>query len=259
MNPRLLRPRQAGGFNPRTISGLFGWWDFSDVSTLGPTNSGTGTVSNNGPVKYVADKSGNGRHMTNAGADSVSPTYLEAAQNSRSVLGFDGGDDLQALSSLTFTAQTVFMVLRMASGAASNSRAFSQAIVSTEDFSGSGHHIPIQRNSNLNSIGSYSNGGNRAVVSVSTGTWVLFMCQHTGSEIQNRLNNGTAQTYAHTLNTTFASYRIGGGARSNTALGGLAPWQDRIAETLVYSTSLSESERNAVARWLGTKWGITVS
>lgn len=259
MNHRLMRPRASGAFNPKSISGLLGWWDFSDATTLGPTSSGTGTLSNNGPVKYAADKSGNERHMTQTGADSVAPSFVQSATNGLSALSFDGGDDLRVAATVSLTGQTIFQVLRMANGAAANARAFSQALSSNEDFAGTGHYIPILRNSSLSGLSSYASSSNRAVITISVDTWLLFMSQHTGSEIQNRLNNGTAATYSHTLNGTFAQFRIGGSARTAVGTASIDPWQDRIAETVVYAKSLSDTERNAVAAWLGKKWGIKVS
>jgi len=255
MSPRLLRPRQAGGFNPKTISGLLGWWDFSDTALMGPTSSGVGSVSNNAPVKYVADKSGNGIHMTQSGADSAAPTLISSGQNGRAVLGFDGGDSLNANYTIALTGETVFQVIRMASGAASFARGFSQSD-SGEDFSTSGHYIPILRNATQAAIASFAGGLNVGVQLVTTGNMVIASSQHSGSVISNRINGGTAATSFHTLNKTFTRFSIGYGIgpTANTAF-----WQDRICETVVYSRSLTDAERVSVTRWLGTKWGITVA
>jgi len=255
MSPRLLRPRAAGGFNPKTISGLLGWWDFSDTALMGPTSSGVGSVSNNGPVKYVADKSGNGIHMTQSGADSAAPTLISSGQNGRAVLGFDGGDSLTASHTITLTGETVFQVIRMASGATSFARSFSQSD-SGEDFSTSGHYIPILRSVSQAAIASFAGGTSLAVNVVTIGNMFIASSQHTGSVISNRVNGGTAATALNTLNKTFTRFSIGNGIG---ATGGSAFWQDRICETVVYSRSLTDAERVSVTRWLGTKWGITVA
>jgi hypothetical protein len=252
MSPRLLRPR-ATGFNPKSISGLIGWWDFSDASTLAPSSSGTGTVSNNGPIKYVADKSGASAAMIQTGADSVSPTYLTSGQNNLSVAGFDGGDWMSMSYTLTLTSQTVFAVARLASAASSNGRLFTQSD-SGNDFSTSGHYVPLQRNASGESLAAYVNGDNRASVSVTYDQWFVACSRHTGSQIQSRVNNGSAQTYSHTLNKEFTRFGIG---ESLPSFG--ARWRDRMAELLVFSRSISDSEMNAVARWLGKKWNITVA
>ena len=254
MSPRLLRPR-ATGFNPKSISGLVGWWDFSDASTLGPTSSGAGTVSNNGPVKYVADKSGASAAMIQTGADSVSPTYFAAAQNGLGVAGFDGGDRLLSTFTRTYTAQTVFAVARMASTMASNGRLFTQTD-SQNDFSTSGLYIPFVRDASNQAIASNGNDStSRAIVAITYDTWFVACNRHTGSQIQNRINNGSSAVYSHTLNKEFTRSSIGDSLNSGFG----ATWRDRVAEVLVFSRSLTDSEMNAVARWLGKKWNITVA
>ena len=247
--------RPTSSFDPKSISGLIGWWDFSDASTLGPTSSGTGTVSNNGPIKYVADKSGASAAMIQTGADSVSPTYLAAAQNGLSVAGFDGGDRLLSTFTRTYTEQTVFAVARMTSTMASNGRLFTQTD-SQNDFATSGLYIPFVRDASNQAIASNGNDTNsRAIVAITYDTWFVACSRHTGSQIQNRINNGSSAVYSHTLNKEFTRSSIGDSL--NPGFG--ATWRDRVAEVLVFSRSISDSEMNAVARWLGKKWNITVA
>jgi hypothetical protein len=192
--------------------------------------------------------------MIQTGADSVSPTYLAAAQNGRNVAGFDGGDSVTCNFAKTFTSQTVFGVTRLTSAAAINARLFSQSD-SGNDFETSGHYIPIMRNGGGASILSFALGGSRAAVSVPYDTWFIACSRHTGSQIQNRVNNGSAATYNHTLN--FSVTRLCVGASVNAGGGG--NWADAIGESLVFDRAISDSEMNAVASWLGKKWNITVA
>lgn len=97
MSPRLLRPR-ATGFDPRRISGLAGWWDASDASTLFDATTGGSLVAASGQVARWQDKSGNGRHATQGEANSR-PTRSVAAFNGRDALDFDGTNDFLGLSS----------------------------------------------------------------------------------------------------------------------------------------------------------------
>ena len=255
MNPRLLRPL-ASGFNPRSIAGLVGWWDFSDASTLGPTASGTGTVSNNGPIKYVEDKSGAGAAMLQTGSDSAAPTYLAAAQYGLGVAGFDGGDRLVSTFTRTFTSETVFAIARLTSAAASNGRLFTQSDAGN-DFNTSGLYIPLQRDFANQAIASSANNtsASRAIVAVAYDTWFLACSSNTGAEIQNRVNNGSAAIYSHTLNKEWTRFGIGDSLPSGFGV----TWRDRVAEVLVFSRSITDAEMNAVARWLGKKWNITVA
>lgn len=253
MSPRLLRPRAAGGFNPRAISGLALWLDAADSATLGPTSSGAGAVSNNGPVKYWGDKSGNGRHATTTNADSNSPTYLATGANGFPALGFDGSPDtLDGSWPVTLTSQTTFAVNMRLSGSFSGGRIFAQSDAGS-DASTSGHYIPLLRDVAGENAASYASTGFRANLTVGISTLALLTSRHTGSEIQNSVNNGAQQTFSHTLNKTFTRYRLG------ADFAGSGRESGRTAEILVYSRSLSDSERNAIARYLGNKWGITVS
>jgi len=254
MSPRLLRPR-ATGFNPKSISGLIGWWDFSDSSTLGPTASGTGTVSNNGPIKYVADKSGKSAALTQSGADSVAPTYLTNAANGLSAAGFDGGDRMTNSFTATLTAETVFVVARMTSLSASNARLFTQSDAGNDFATTGGYYVPFQRDVSNKAIGGYTDGANRAIVGVTYDQWFVACALHTGSQIQNRINNGSAATFSHALNKQFTRFGIGDSLPSGFGV----TWRDRIGEVLLFDRAISSAEVNAVARWLGKKWSITVA
>ena len=63
----------SGTADPAAIAGLFAnseqgaWFDVNDLSTLAANPDGTGAVSVGDPVGYVADKSGNGNHLTASG------------------------------------------------------------------------------------------------------------------------------------------------------------------------------------------------
>lgn len=78
LDQRLLRPRDRE-FTPRSLSGLYAWYDFSDASTL---TVGTG-------ISQVLDKSGNGRALVQPTAIQQ-PTLVGNALNGRSVASFDG-------------------------------------------------------------------------------------------------------------------------------------------------------------------------
>jgi len=254
MSPRLLRPRQTG-FSPKNISGLIGWWDFSDVATLGPTSSGTGTVSNNGPVKYVADKSGKSAAMTQSGADSVAPTFIASATNGLSAVGFDGGDRMANAFTVTLTAETVFVVARMTSLSASNARLFTQSDAGNDFAVSGGYYVPFQRSAATEAIAGYTDGALRASASVTYDQWFVACALHTGSQIQNRVNNGSASTFTHTLNKQFTRFSIG----DSLPFGYGVTWRDRVGEAILFDRALTASEMNATARWLGKKWGVAVA
>jgi hypothetical protein len=100
VSPRLLRPRQVSGFDPRTITGLVGWYDSSDLATLRQNANGTGAVTNGDPVGYWQDKSGTGNHATQSVSTSRKPTLALSSTNGKASLSFDNA----SLQCLTFSS-----------------------------------------------------------------------------------------------------------------------------------------------------------
>lgn len=252
MSPRLLRPRNA--FSPRSISGLQLWLDASDA----------GSVTLNGStVSQWSDKSGGGKNASQGTANNQ-PTYASSSLNSRATLTLDGtSDDISGSLSYTLTSQTVVVVARLtaATGAGSSySRLYTQGLSAfttpgSQDYDLSGHYIPLLRNISGSGFGSYADGGIRAAVAVTQNQWFVACSRHTGSEIQNSVNNGTAQTYTHTLNRALERYRIG----NDLSQFQTAWWPGGVAEVVVYNRSITDTERTTLLRALGTKWGITVA
>jgi hypothetical protein len=220
---------------------------------LGNASTGPGGAADNGPIKYAGDKSGKGRHATNNGADSVCPTLVPNALNSRPALSFDGGDGLSGGWNLTLTSETTIAVGKINATSGIGARIFTQSDASL-DSSTSGHYIPIlDRISARAPFASWSDGAARAAVTASAGTDNVMVSRHTGSVINNSINGGAEQTYSHTLNKSWTRYLIGFDTAGSGRLNG------NIYELLVYSRSLSTTELKSVVRYLGQKWGITVS
>lgn len=250
MSPRLLRPRAAGGFNPKAITGIAGWWDASVSSAVS---------LNAGEVQQLNDLSGNGRHALQSVANNQ-PTYASAVRNNRNAVQFNGSTDfLRGAWPLTITSQSVFAVVSMSS---TNNwgRPFTQTSTTdatatgsmNADFSMTGHYVPLLRNGTSAQFGSYNGGGVRASVNFSYDAWGVWSSIHTGSQINNRLDNGSLATFSTaTLNTAFHTFGIGGnlGPTTNQFLAGY------VGEVLVYSRAVTDAERNAIHAYLKAKWG----
>ena len=82
MSPRLLRPR-ATGFNLRSLTGLFAWYDASTSSSI-TTQTG---------VSQWADLSGNARHLTQSTTNNQ-PAYGTVTLNGKPTITFDGTNDV---------------------------------------------------------------------------------------------------------------------------------------------------------------------
>jgi hypothetical protein len=253
MSPRLLRPRQAGGFNPKSISGLVGWWDAADSSTI--------TVATG--VSDWRDKSGvgSGKTLLQTTTANNQPAYT-ATIGGKAAIFYDGtNDELATSGNVTLMGAdytwTVFSVSRAdAQGAA--------GIVNQDDLS-SPRPPQLQRmwlntfpsarstrvfitNSADSSVGAISG----AAVLQST-PFVLTSSQSadTSNIWVNGASNGNS---AVTPKAVQFSKKLFVGSLSGGSF-----WNGAIAEVVIYSRALTTSERQAVERYLGKKWGITVA
>jgi hypothetical protein len=244
MNPRLLRPL-ATGFNPKSIAGLQAWYDFADIATLGPTSSGVGTVTNNGPVKFVKDKSGSNLNLNQPGADSVAPTFLLSGQNALPSASFDGGDVLQATSGVHMTpAFTLFIVCKA-------------NITGTTRFCGVASQRSIGPFAATNTQwGFFSSGGAVASFGVSaTAASVLAMtCDSASASVF--YGNGTQGSTGTAASVTVLDFGLGA-SRGTTGTGDNG--NGIVCEVLSYNSVLTAKQLSAVSRYLGRKWGITVA
>jgi hypothetical protein len=241
MNPRLLRPL-ATGFNPKSIAGLQAWFDASDVSTLGPTSSGVGTVSNNGPVKFLRDKSGGGLDLSNPNADSVSPIYVTSSQNGLSAVSFDGGDWIgRTGSGVIMTAPFTLAIVCKAN------------VVGTSRVCGVGSTRSIGPFASSNTQWGFFNAGGGIQsfgVSATAASVLAVTCNSSLAGVF--YGNGT-QSATGTISTmTPGGFGLGGDVTGAGTLNGL------FYECLSYSAVLTASQVTALTRYLGRKWGITV-
>jgi hypothetical protein len=232
MSPRLLRP-VASGFNPKRISGLAVWMDPADESTV---------TLNGSTVSEVKDKSGNNRHLVQATA-AQQPTYA-ATLNGRKVLTGDGARFLEAAFAYTATAQTWFAVARRDSG--NNTRIVTQLSGGSDIPSGT-VYIPLYVPS-----GGVSSFTGSAVATVANTITSAAVCisRHTGSAITNRVNGVNSSAANHSLNRSFDAVRVLGHTTTSGFIG-------IIAEVLLYSRHLSDTEVSAVENYLKTRWGFT--
>ena len=96
---------------PPNLPSLWGWWDFSNASTLFQNSVRTVPVNADGdPVGGVTDISGNGRHLAQT-TDAKRPLYKTGIRNGLSALLFNGTTNNFVLASTAVPANwTVFVV-----------------------------------------------------------------------------------------------------------------------------------------------------
>jgi hypothetical protein len=247
-----LRP-YAGFRDPQSVAGLLAWYDLSDSSMLATSHNGTGAVTSGSAVGYAADMSGNGWHLTQSTANNR-PTW-NGSLNSKTVLTFDGTNDMLSSSSAWPLA---------------GNPAWTLFVVHTRATTTSGNPL---------SWGTRA-AGNVSVNDDHIGRWGLAGSNYFQTVVNTTTNAAQLISAikpsgrAH-LCTTYRSgaYSVGGFAGLTTGLGSVAagvfnlgrtvsgPSQHNgtVAEVLVYSRALTETEHQDVVVWLGGRWGVTIT
>ena len=139
-------PTMHGGaaFSPASLfsSGEEGsWYDPSDLTTLFQNSDGTGAPAADGPIGYMADKSGNGNHAIQA-TSAKRPTlrvvggfyYLEffGAQGlATSAIDFTGTDSMTVCAGITKDTLDTGVIAEISSSVTANDGAFRLAAIST--------------------------------------------------------------------------------------------------------------------------------
>ena len=94
----------GGAFNPSSLSGLIGWFDASEESTI---------TENAGAVEQWDDRSGNGKHATQI-TPANRPVVTSGGLAGKDVITFDGVSDFLASALAVNQPATVFVVVRNA-------------------------------------------------------------------------------------------------------------------------------------------------
>lgn len=207
------------------------WLDADDASTI---------TLNGSTVSQWSDKSGNGRHATQASA-SAQPTY-EAS-------GFAGKpsvtwiDNLNRMDTPTFTAQSFYFVTRYSDGTQATWLYSFQGLLG-------GNHFPIGLIGRvaptddywLNSGNTFSNirrdGGSEADTNTSNVTALPFP-------------NGIIGASAVSATTPPSGWVIG-----NDRLFAGRGWTGPMAEIIATPTLLSDTDRQKLEGYLAWKWGL---
>lgn len=235
----------AGGvFTPLSLSPTL-WLDASDTSTI---------TSAANRVSAWADKSGNGNNAAQ-GTAGLKPTTNTTTMNGRNVLDFSS--NLIVTSSFTLsTVQTVFIVFTSASSAV---QILCEQGANYNSNPGQIHYI--------NNATSYASGYNRGATAAANGD-AASMATRTSGAHQLSLQAGGSyatllgwqdgaaltktQIYNNTSGVSNATAVLNIGDRSG---GAVAPLAGSIAEIIIYNSSLSTTDRQAVEAYQKSKWG----
>lgn len=244
-------------FAPTSLSGLTAWWDASDSSTLFDADSGGSASAADGEVGRLEDKSGNGRHFTEA-TSANRPTRKTAQQNGLDVVRFDGTNDRMEVA-LVFSEfassneSTVFVVAKAAAVDTDSGTESSNDVVLTEA-GGSHGFVMLRSNDTAAAFGFGVSPFAYTTTSLTyvPGGWKVFSTLHDGTDLAFRINGGSAATGALATRNFMSSGLVLG--RNNAATQFL---DGDVGEIITYNVALSTPDREAVESYLIAKWGLT--
>lgn len=246
MSPRLLRPRAASGFSPRSIPGLALWLDAADTSTITVDQGASEWRDKSVPQSTK-------KFVQNVGNEQ--PATGTETMNGKNVLRFDGSNDRMTCDDPFLTGQSgglpisLFIVQRII--AATN---FGMTYTTSGGFE-------FRQNSTTGAMQVNSDGS--TTVHTFTGSSVgvdqlvtlIFPSGATNNLFYERGTlqslSGAAQAKPNVAITNLHTI----GRRFNANL----PANVRVAEIIAYQAQLSDAQRRAVERYLGGKWGIAVA
>ena len=229
-----------GAFSPTDISGLQLWLDADDSETI---------TLNGSTVSQWDDKSGNDYHVSQSTA-SYQPTYTASALNSKSVVSFDGSNDVLRNNSVTpvsgSSSRTVFVVYNVTGGAGNGVFTLGNTLNSAARQFVCTREIAI-RCFGVTRVFTESNDGTTYMI-------VTYMLDGTTGNDLAAFKNGSALTVQSATNGATTLNTAAGIEIPNDGVSGT-----NIAEILVYDSALSTSDRESVESYLSTKWGIATA
>lgn len=275
MNARLLRPRAAGGFDPRAIAGLEAWWDAADSASV---------TLDSGRVSEWRDKSGKNRHFANSTSGSTQPDYIAQGLNGKNLLRFAAASS-QRLSVASSTGTFNFLhngtpslVLAVASfGGSSNPNALHVLFANHPANSGNigqffayDDRTTSSRNNAL-FVATWVGSGSTAAI---TSTQSNVLTPQSTLIIESRLFESSSPASERLIVTVNGGSEIKPNSQTNApsssnATGdlflGSSPstpgffLTGDVCELIFYSQIPTSSGRAAILRYLSAKWGIALA
>jgi hypothetical protein len=229
------------------------------VTTLFDATSGGTLVSADGAVARWEDKSGNGRHATQATSGSR-PLRRAAGVNGLGALDFDGTNDWLSTSASVFsdlTSLSWFAVVKNDDSGANNRAVFGDRV------NGDDGGLFFTKIGTSNIL--YSRGSVDASTRVDVSEAVSFPTTPMMASMVTTSSTGTARrngVSAGTNTTTTASVAyINATAIGNSLASNGQPstlwWDGLVCELVIYNAALSDADRSAIESYLMAKWGIS--
>jgi hypothetical protein len=228
-------------------AGMQLWLDASDANTLYDATTGGSLVAADGGVARWEDKSGNGRHATQATSGSR-PLRKDAVQNGRNVLRFDGSSSFFSLSPIAIPASySAFFVFSRPS-----QDAHSIIIGNTQELTADNRYLAWWFSDNVVYSKSNADFSTHGAASTSAGAFLVSDIRNGTTSVATRRNGlslATVTTGNAISNATAGNLDLVGRNQSVCISGD-------ICEIILYDSALADARLAATESYLMTKWGI---
>ena len=247
-HPGRFLPSFSTQFTPKTLGPAL-WLDAADASTL--------TMPSSNVITSWADKSGNSNNATAYG----SPQLIANVLNGQSAIYLPNPTNVSPYSyfqgsvSITGTTQSVFAVIQNTSAVlpnASNGRIVSLTVPNGVDYASASASALYSYGSSIVGFRTQRNfGGYTYSPVLSAGSYIAEVI-YDGTNV--RLYNGgnLAETSSSTGTFGVTAYGIG----NYPSIYHYETFNGYIGEVLVYTTALTQVQRQQVEGYLAWKWGL---
>jgi len=244
---------RGGAWSPADLTSLVAWYDPSDLTTLFQDSAGTTPVTAAGqPVGLILDKSGNGRHASQA--TSTARPLLED-DGGKMCLKFDGVDDYLSTSAIDLTGTDKVTVFAGAYKGAAPEQILVEFSTNTGLNVGAWF---ITQPYSAASVGSSGLGPSHVSVNAAaTGSTsvVTFQAEISADLNSLRINavNGTNATGDQGTGT-YGNWPLFIGARSGPSY----PFNGNIYSLILGGTAYDAATVLAAETWVADKTGVTL-
>jgi hypothetical protein len=227
------------------------WLDGADATTMYDATTGGSLVSANAAVARWEDKSGNGRHFTQA-SGGFRPTRKEAVKNGLNAINFTGN---YLVGAHAYTAGTIFIAWSQATVSASFSAILWQTTSGTVLAPNGVMTLAVSQTTNVNRL----TGGFTGIESGEfrlngqTPSILDFSNFNVGVPVRTTPDRWQYTSLVFPAVTGSHSFTIGADARFST---GRFLQNSHIGEMIAYSGTLSPGQVATVERYLIRKWGL---
>ena len=247
---RSVKRAASGITDPTDITGCLQWLDFSDANYMF-TDAGTTKVSSDGDAIYqVNDKSGNSNHAVQSTLGNR-PLYKTGVKNSKSVARFDGNQYWLDLTGLTSAASsyTLFSVFYNNESPDNSGKYLIDSQSGRLIFA-----LHAAAGSSPYTYTGYYDGAWAAIFENTTTKWQIDTWK-----LESGVGGYVYQDGVLKGNGTYTAKAIGGTTRLgmpyNTSLSSPLIAMD-LAEIVLYTSALSDTDRASVETYLNNKWNI---